>query len=544
LLIWLLPSSLQDAILRYGGIYTIAMAYAGTSNNQAIRKVLDVAVSDVSDDVRRAAVTALGFILFKNPSQVPRIVQLLSESYNPHVRQGAALALGISCAGTGLEVRPYFTSFFRILSPSFQSQILMHSPFALRVLQEAVEILEPLSKDPVDFVRQGALVSLAMVLVQQTEAQNPKVTDVRKTFSTVIGDKHEDSMAKFGAALGQGILDAGGRNVTISLVSRSGAKSMSAVVGMALFTQFWYWFPLAHCLSLGFAPTAVVGLDVDLKVRPCFLSLTLHHQRLTSFFFLSLLFPSHQMPKFDFISKAKPSLYAYPAPLTVEKKEAVKTVETAVLSTTAKANARAAEKKKVEQEKEGGAMDTDDQPTSTSSAAEPSSTSEDVSMTNAAVSSSTDPSAPKDASSSKSKPEPSTSTLTNQTRVTPAQSNLLAFSLSGSRYVPVRSDPSTSSSTPTPSTATKGKKLEYAPKSGRGMGILMMFESSEGEGDKEFIELEASLDRVGAAVPIVVEGDGAAGAAAAAPATVGAGADEDDGPEREAPASFEYPFDQ
>jgi 26S proteasome regulatory subunit N2 len=102
---------LQDAILRYGGIYTIAMAYAGTSNNKAIRKVLDVAVSDVSDDVRRAAVTALGFILFRNPTQVPRIVQLLSESYNPHVRQGAALALGISCAGTGLEVRFALPSF-------------------------------------------------------------------------------------------------------------------------------------------------------------------------------------------------------------------------------------------------------------------------------------------------------------------------------------------------------------------------------------------------------------------------------------------------
>lgn len=80
------------------------MAYSGTGSNKAIRRLLHVAVSDVNDDVRRAAVTAIGFILLRNPQQVPRIVQLLAESYNPNVRYGAALALGISCAGTGYMV--------------------------------------------------------------------------------------------------------------------------------------------------------------------------------------------------------------------------------------------------------------------------------------------------------------------------------------------------------------------------------------------------------------------------------------------------------
>lgn len=93
--------------MRYGGVYTLALAYAGTADNAALRKLLHIAVSDTSDDVRRAAVTSLAFLLFKNPSQVPRIVQLLSESYNPHVRCGATLALGIACAGTGLQVRLY-----------------------------------------------------------------------------------------------------------------------------------------------------------------------------------------------------------------------------------------------------------------------------------------------------------------------------------------------------------------------------------------------------------------------------------------------------
>jgi len=224
----------QDALLRYGGVYTLALAYAGTSNNNAIRKLLHIAVSDTSDDVRRAAVTALAFLLFKNPTQMPRLVQLLSESYNPHVRCGATLALGLSCAGTGL--------------------------------QDAIEILEPMIKDPVDFVRQGALIAMGMVLVQQSEASSPSMASTRALYAKIVSDKHEDPMARFGSALGQGFIDAGGRNVTIGLQSKAGSANMPAIVGMALFCQFWYWFPLAHCASLAFVPTGIIGLDHDLKV--------------------------------------------------------------------------------------------------------------------------------------------------------------------------------------------------------------------------------------------------------------------------------------
>ncbi|ORX50506.1 26S proteasome regulatory complex, non-ATPase subcomplex, Rpn2/Psmd1 subunit [Hesseltinella vesiculosa] len=287
----------KDPVLRYGGIYTIAMAYSGTGNNKAMRRLLHVAVSDVNDDVRRAAVTALGFILLKNPEQVPRLVQLLAESYNPHVRYGATLALGISCAGTGYV--------------------------------DALKLLEPMTKDPVDFVRQGALISQAMILIQQTENTNPKVTSVRKLYEKIINDKHEDPMSKFGAVLAQGIMDAGGRNVTISLLSRSGNVNMPAVVGMTVFTQFWYWHPLTHMLSLAFTPTAIIGVNKDLLT-----------------------------PKFDYVSNAKPSLFAYPPAIKTPSTTVVEKVATAVLSTTAKAKARA---KKSEKEK-GDSMDVDKEP--------------------------------------------------------------------------------------------------------------------------------------------------------------------------------------
>ena len=40
------------------------------------------------------------------PEQCPRVVSLLAESYNPHVRYGSTMAVGIACAGTGLQVPP------------------------------------------------------------------------------------------------------------------------------------------------------------------------------------------------------------------------------------------------------------------------------------------------------------------------------------------------------------------------------------------------------------------------------------------------------
>ena len=216
----------KDAILRRSGMYTIAMAYCGTGSNKAIRKLLHVAVSDVNDDVRRAAVMGLGFLLFKTPEQCPGVVSLLSESYNPHVRYGAAIALGIACAGTGSK--------------------------------EAIALIEPMANDPVNYVRQGALIASALIMIQHTEVTCPKVKEFRTMYSKVISDKHDDVMAKFGAILSQGIIDAGGRNVTVSLQSRTGHTNMKAVVGMLVFTQYWYWFPLSHFLSLAFSPRYVI----------------------------------------------------------------------------------------------------------------------------------------------------------------------------------------------------------------------------------------------------------------------------------------------
>jgi len=292
----------KDPILRTGGMWAIAMAYACTANNKALQRLLHVAVSDVDDDVRRAAVIAIGFVLGNQPAQVPRVVALLAESYNPHVRYGACLAVGIACAGGHDSYRA-----------------------------DALALLEPLLKDHTDFVRQGAFIGMGMVLLQHNETSEPKLAGYRKAINDAMSGK-VDTMTKLGAILGAGIVDAGGRNSTISLVSPSGHKKMAAIVGMAVFTQFWYWYPMVHFISLAITPTAVIGLNKDLKVPE----------------------------GFEFVSNARPALFAYPPPIELKKAEATKQVKHATLSVTAKAKAKA---RKKEGAHEGGAaaMDVDDE---------------------------------------------------------------------------------------------------------------------------------------------------------------------------------------
>jgi 26S proteasome regulatory subunit N2 len=139
------------------------------------------------------------------------MVRLSSESYNRDP-PGATLALGVTCAGTEL--------------------------------QDAVQMLEPMTKDSVDFVRPGTFIALGMTLVQQSEPSPPSLTTTRAFYSKVISDKHEDPMARFSATLGQGFIDAGGRNVTISLQTRVGSRNTSTIIGTVVFCQFGiatYW---------------------------------------------------------------------------------------------------------------------------------------------------------------------------------------------------------------------------------------------------------------------------------------------------------------
>ncbi|KAH8738624.1 PSMD1 protein [Cryptosporidium ryanae] len=266
----------NEHFIRFGAINLLGLAYCGTGNDFALEKLLFSCVNELSDDNKRAAVFSLGLVMCRNIQQVPQIFNLLCDNYNPHVRYAAALTLGIICCGTGLS--------------------------------KVISNLDTLTNDSVDFVRQAAYIGLGMLIMQQNEQQCDKLVSIKQKLIKASTDKHEHITTRFGAILGIGLADAGGRNVVASLFSRTGEIRPKAVIGFTLFYQFWYWFPLVHCISLSFYPTCSIGVDKDLRI-----------------------------PKsFKMKCKGNSGKYNYPKPFSLTKNEDRKVVVTAVLSTASK----------------------------------------------------------------------------------------------------------------------------------------------------------------------------------------------------------------
>eukprot|EP00560_Eucampia_antarctica_P007127 CAMPEP_0197823392 /NCGR_PEP_ID=MMETSP1437-20131217/721_1 /TAXON_ID=49252 ORGANISM="Eucampia antarctica, Strain CCMP1452" /NCGR_SAMPLE_ID=MMETSP1437 /ASSEMBLY_ACC=CAM_ASM_001096 /LENGTH=1035 /DNA_ID=CAMNT_0043422531 /DNA_START=141 /DNA_END=3248 /DNA_ORIENTATION=+ len=369
----------RDPILRYGAQYALALAYCGTGSNKAIRILLHTAVSDVSDDVRMAAVIGLAFVLYKTPERVPQLVKLLLESFNPHVRYASCMAVGIAMAGSGDT--------------------------------ESIALLEPMLDDMTDFVRQGALIGTSLIYMQQSDSCNSrKIKSFRERLSSIVGDKHQSTLTKMGAILSTGIIDAGGRNCCLDLGSRNGFTKMNSAIGLALWLQHWHWYPMMHMLSLALTPTSTIGLNKDF-----------------------------QYPKnFEIICNSKPSSFAYPKRLEEKKEEKKKRVETVTLSTTAKNKARLARKRAKEDAELGGGaapMAVDDKKEDEDEVKVQVKTEGEESMDIDAVEE-----VVVDIEEKKSKkkrdPEPTSHRLSNPCRVTKAQAEVCVFDLK-QRYCPI-----------------------------------------------------------------------------------------------------------
>uniref|UniRef100_A0A8C8H7S2 26S proteasome non-ATPase regulatory subunit 1 n=1 Tax=Oncorhynchus tshawytscha TaxID=74940 RepID=A0A8C8H7S2_ONCTS len=268
----LLKSNLyqDDAVTGEAVGLALGLVMLGSKSAQAIEDMVGYAQETQHEKILRGLSVGIAMVMYGRMEEADTLIESLCRDKDPILRRSGMYTVGMAYCGSGNNKA---------------IRRLLH-------VAEAINLLEPMTNDPVNYVRQGALISSALVMIQQTEVTCPKVNQFRQLYSKVINDKHDDVMAKFGAILAQGILDAGGRNVTISLQSRTGHTHMPSVVGLLVFTQFWFWFPLSHFLSLAFTPTAIIGLNKDLK-----------------------------MPKVQYRSNCKPSTFAYPPALEVPKEK-------------------------------------------------------------------------------------------------------------------------------------------------------------------------------------------------------------------------------
>ena len=210
---------------------------------------------------------------------------MLLYSYNPYIRYGCIVALAIGSKST----------------------------------KETLELIWPHLTDTVDFVRQGAYISLSMLLQVSTNNSEPRLADFRKTIDEILVKTQGDQMTKLGAILSIGMLDIGGRNMNISLTTRSGIPKLEAVAGLLVFSQYWNWFPYINFIGLALSPSMYIGVNADLKVPTSF---KLH-------------------------SNCKQSLHDYPALIPKEEKKKDDKKQThKELSTTVKVRAKELLKKK------------------------------------------------------------------------------------------------------------------------------------------------------------------------------------------------------
>lgn len=233
---------------------------------------------------------------------------------------------------------------------------------------------------------------MAMVLMQQSEARIPKVKAFRAKLTSVISDKHQSTMTKMGAIMASGIMEAGGRNVTITMQSRAGFTKMSSVVGLAVWCQYWYWYPLMHFLPLAFTPTTHIGLNKDFKM------------------------PNNYEATCD----ARPSQFAYPKKLEEKKEEKKERVTTVTLSTTAKAKAREARKEQNTKKEDGDAPTADMEIQGDEAGVE-----EKKGTEGDEKEAGEKPEAPKP----KKEPEPTSFKIKNPARVTPSQEPFVHFDM-------------------------------------------------------------------------------------------------------------------
>ncbi|AFM97798.1 26S proteasome regulatory complex protein [Encephalitozoon hellem ATCC 50504] len=222
----------KDSIMRAGGVLSLGSAFVGTGRLSVISSLLPY-INDGDDDVKRAAVIAIGLVCCDDRDLLVGTLEPLSENHNFFVRAAVAIILGLFLSGTGDKV--------------------------------CTNILEALMYDSNNLVRQSACIGAGFITMQCNPELIPNYKRIIERLNKLIVDKKESGAVELGAVFGRGLSEAGGRNIIFSVRNMSGITSADRIAGAILFLHYWYWYPLISMVSLCALPTSIFCFNEDLE---------------------------------------------------------------------------------------------------------------------------------------------------------------------------------------------------------------------------------------------------------------------------------------
>merc|ERR1711971_550379 len=190
-----LLGQLKDAScekVKHGGCLGLGLAAMGSHRADAYEQLKFCLYQD--DAVTgEAAGLAMGLCELgsKSSGAIEDMVAYAQETQHEKILRGLAVGISLVMYGRLEEADPLIESLTRdkdaILRRSGMYTIAM--AYCGTGNKKALGLIEPMKNDPTNYVRQGALIASAMILVQQTEQTCPKVKDFRALYQKVITDK-------------------------------------------------------------------------------------------------------------------------------------------------------------------------------------------------------------------------------------------------------------------------------------------------------------------------------------------------------------------
>ena len=197
----------QNPIIRCGAISIYTVAFNGSCNLKITKKILESISKDLDDTVKKTLIMSLGFLFLSKFSLLEKIIIQLIDNFNPFIRYGVCYAIGIS---------------------SFAKNSY-----------KAIEFLDKLSHDKIDFVRQASFIALGLSIIRDKNQERKK--KVRSYIEKRLFDKNHTELSRFGNIIGYALTEIN-TNETI-VKNKEKLIKIKEITGLFLFIQHWYWIP-------------------------------------------------------------------------------------------------------------------------------------------------------------------------------------------------------------------------------------------------------------------------------------------------------------